>query len=70
MEIMLRLIQCSEWGYPVGSLDLRMIVKSYLDHTGKKENRFKDNMPGIEWGYSYLKRHKSQISERMCQNIK
>ncbi len=69
-EIMMRLIQCAEWGYPVESLDLRMIVKSFLDHSGRKESRFTDNMPGREWAYSYLKRHKTEISERMCQNIK
>lgn len=69
-EIMLRLVQCAEWGYPVESYDLRIIVKSYLDHSGRNESRFKDNMPGREWAYSYLKRHEAKISERMCQNIK
>ena len=31
-----RLITCGEWGYPMDSYDLRIIVKGYLDKRGLK----------------------------------
>lgn len=65
-----RLITCANWGYPMDTLDLRMIVKSFLDRRGVNEQRFKDNLPGREWVSSFLKRHKKKLSQRMCQNIK
>lgn len=61
---------CSDWGYPIDSYDLRLIVKNYLDKLGRKVVRFKDNLPGPEFVTSFLKRHRSQLSKRMCENIK
>lgn len=49
---------------------LRLIVKEYLDRTGKKASTFQDNLPGPDFVYSFLKRHKKDLSYRMCQNIK
>ena len=65
-----RLITCGEWGYPMDTFDLRLIVKSYLDKQGLQINKFKNNMPGKDWARSFLKQHKSKLAERMCQNIK
>lgn len=65
-----RLKVCSEWGYPVDTWMLRRIVKEFLDRTGKKMLTFKDNLPGPDFVYSFLKRHKQDLSYRMCQNIK
>ena len=32
--------------------------------------RCKNNLPGPDWGWSFLKRHKSELSHRISQNIK
>jgi len=65
-----KLIVCGEWGYPLTILDLKMVVKGYLDRRGIQEKRFKDNMPGVDWARSFVRRHRDLISQRMCQNIK
>lgn len=65
-----RLKLCSEWGYPVDTWMLRLIVQEYLDRTGKKITKFKRNLPGPDFVYSFLRRHKRELSYRMCQNIK
>ncbi|XP_012553005.2 uncharacterized protein LOC105842971 [Bombyx mori] len=61
---------CSDWGYPLDTYDLRIMVKLYLDNMGITHNRFKDNMPGPDYATRFLKRHKDSISLRLCQNIK
>lgn len=65
-----RLVLCAKWGYPLDSFDLRVIVKGYLDRRGKQIKRFKNNMPRKDFAASFLARHKDELSERMCQNIK
>ncbi|XP_045497433.1 MFS-type transporter clz9-like [Colias croceus] len=61
---------CAEWGYPMDSLDLRYIIKMYLDKLGVTNTRFKNNMPGPDFVQCFLNRHKDKISQRICQNIK
>lgn len=61
---------CAEWGYPLDELDLRLLVKSYLDILGKTVRVFKDNLPGRDFASGFLLRHKDKISKRLCQNIK
>lgn len=65
-----QLIVCSEWGYPLDHLDVRMAVKNYLDSRGKTIAKFTENLPGGDFVYSFLKRHKDQLRTRICQNIK
>lgn len=65
-----RLKICSEWGYPVDSITLRLLVKEFLDRQGKINRKFKNNLPGKDFVYSLLNRHKTELSLRMCQNIK
>ncbi|CAH0722756.1 unnamed protein product, partial [Brenthis ino] len=62
--------KCAEWGYPLDTLDLRYIVKMYLDKIGIIHKRFKDNFPGPDFVQSFLLRHKNEISQRVCENIK
>ena len=50
------LLTCSEWGYPMDSWDLRLIVKGYLDRRGVTVKLFKDNLPGKDWVASFLRR--------------
>nr|XP_023021896.1 uncharacterized protein LOC111510230 [Leptinotarsa decemlineata] len=65
-----KLLTCSEWGYPLDTYDLRMVIQQYLNRAGRMVPRFKDNLPGKEFAYSFLKRHSDMLSERMYQNIK
>lgn len=59
-----------DWGFPVTIYDIILIVKAYLDRCGKREPRFKDNLPGREFVMSFLQRYKHILSNKMCQNIK
>lgn len=60
----------AEWGFPLSLLDLRMFAKMLLDRQGRAVTKFKNNMPGADWAYSLLKRHKSEYSRRVATNIK
>lgn len=65
------ILLCAEWGFPLDRLDLRLLVKGYLDRRGKKVKRFgRSNMPGKEWAHSFLTRHNDVLAVRLCQNIK
>lgn len=68
--IVKRLQICGEWGYPLDSFALRMLIRDYLNASGKVAKKFKNNTPGKDFAYSFLNRHKKAISEKMCQNIK
>lgn len=61
---------CAEWGYPFDALDLRYIVKGYLDKMGSTVLKFKNNLPGPDFATSFLKRHKEKISQRIAENVK
>ena len=64
-----KLLISAEWGYPLDRIELRLIVKSYLDSKGRKEVRFKNDFPNVDWVSGFLKRH-SRITARVCQNVK
>jgi len=40
------------------------------DKAGRNVCQFKDNTPGKDWAYSFLKRHQGALSNRFTQNIK
>lgn len=61
---------CSNWGYPLDTYDLRIVIKFYLDNLGITHKRFKNNMPGPDFATRFLKRYQNSISLRICQNIK
>lgn len=63
------IIKFSEWGFPMTRSDIRILVKNYLDRKGATIKTFKNNLPGIEWFYAFLKRN-NILTERMAQNIK
>jgi len=65
-----RLQMCGDWGFPMDCMDLRLIVKGYLDQRGTTVRRFKNNMPGSEWAASFLRRDRQALAQRLCQNIK
>lgn len=47
-----------------------MITKHFLDQHGMHINKFKNNMPGIDWVQSLLKRHNNDVTKRLAANIK
>lgn len=61
---------CADWGFPLTTFDLRMFAKSYLDQKGRNVNKFRNNLPGIDWALSVLKRHKNGYGQRLATNIK
>ena len=64
------LIACADYGFPLTVLDLRVIVRDYLNRSGQTIKVFSDNMPGVDWCFAYLERHKNLLTQRACQNIK
>jgi hypothetical protein len=64
-------IRCSaEWGFPLTTYDVRLLVKGYLDRCGRNEKRFANNLPGPEWARSFLDRHCASLTTRLSENIK
>ncbi|CAK1586992.1 unnamed protein product [Parnassius mnemosyne] len=61
---------CGDWGFPLTLFDLRMFAKAHLDRQGKIIERFSNNLPGVEWAISVLKRHKHSYGQRLSTNIK
>lgn len=63
------IITMSNFGFPVDKSDLRYILKSYLDRIGRKVPVFCNNLPGLSWTASFLKRHKN-LSIRLASKLK
>ena len=49
--------QMIDWGFGLDSDDICSFIKRYLDNCGKVEPRFKNNMPGRDLIYSFVKRN-------------
>jgi len=64
------LVTAGKWGFPLTSKDIGFIVKNYLDTEGRKEQRFKDNLPGQDWLKLFLHRHNDVLTVKLCENIK
>ena len=60
----------SQWGFPFDTLDLRILVRTYLEKQGRTVAQFASNLPSKEWARNFLQRHRNELSLRMCQNIK
>lgn len=63
------LLVCAEWGYPLHAADVKDVVQSFLNREGRVVKRFKDNRPGEDWTWNFLKRH-PQLTNRFTENIK
>ena len=59
----------SDLGFPLCIEDLQMVTKSFLDRQGRQVTRFKNNIPGQDWVYSLIKRHKASLTQRLAANI-
>ncbi|XP_072392346.1 uncharacterized protein [Diabrotica undecimpunctata] len=64
------LCSAGDWGFPLTLYDIRLLVKAFLDRSGRNEHRFKNNMPGRDFVTSFLKHHQNTLSNKMCQNIR
>lgn len=60
----------AEYGSPMTCLEVRMLVKNYLNKKGTQSPIFQDNLPGKEWVENFLRRNSANLSKRYCQNIK
>lgn len=65
-----RLQLCNEWGYPIESITLRLLVKDILDRSEWIVKKFKDYLPGRDLVYGVIQRHWYELAIRMYQNIK
>ena len=63
------LLLAATWGYPITTMELRLIVKQYLDKSKRVEHRFSNNLPGVDWCHSFLKRN-HVLANRLTSNIK
>ena len=50
------LCMAAEWGFPLDLVDIRVIVKCYLDRCGVNVICFKNNYPGVERATNFLRR--------------
>ena len=60
--------EVAEWGYPVGGIEIKLMVKNILDEAGLTSSMFRDNRPGDKWLHSFIARNR--ISQRVATNIK
>ncbi|KAF2890218.1 hypothetical protein ILUMI_15955 [Ignelater luminosus] len=60
---------CADWGFPLTTLDIRLIVKSYMDQHGYTKSRFKNNLPGYDWVKAFIRKHKDTLIHRLYQNL-
>ena len=58
----------TEWKVPLDGMDIRLLVKQYLDALGVNDKRFKNNYPGKEWLMSFVRRHRP--TRRIADNVK
>lgn len=61
---------CANWGFPLRVKDIVYIIQLYLNNCGKTVKVFNDNKPGKDWMRRFLRRYKSQLSLKFCENIK
>jgi hypothetical protein len=64
------IVLLSDWGFPLDGMDLHFLVKNYLEKQGRTLRKFKGNLPGQDWVYSFLKRNRDQLTTRLANNIK
>lgn len=58
-------VALSLYGFPITTFDLQSTVKAYSDRICRKVPRFKNNFPGSDWAYGFMKRY----SQRTAKNI-
>lgn len=66
---MQHILAVSEFGFPLTGTDIRMVVHTYLQKTGRVMEKFANNIPGEDWCRGFLKQHPN-VSMRTAPNIK
>lgn len=62
------ILTLAEWMVPIGSAEVRALVRDYLDKKlPKGQELFKHNTPGIDWVQSFMKRH--NLTKRKATNV-
>ena len=49
-----RVATCASWGFPLDHMDIRFLVKGYLDRRGVSIRRFQANLPSKHWVNSFV----------------
>ena len=65
-----RVATCASWGFPLDHMDIRFLVKGYLDKRGVSIRRFQVNLPSKDWVNSFVRRNCDIVAHRIRQNIK
>lgn len=60
--------QLSEWRMPVNYMEIRLLVKNYLDGRNVVDMVFNNNFPGTDWASMFVKRHK--LTLRIADQVK
>jgi hypothetical protein len=58
----------AEWKVPLCAMDIRLLVKDYLDRSGVHDARFRNNCPGDDWLKSFVSRNR--LTQRLADNVK
>ena len=58
----------TDWKLPLDKLDIRLLVKDYLDRKGVTDLKFKNNLLGPDWIKSFIVRN--NLTARIADNIK
>jgi hypothetical protein len=59
----------ASWGFPFDFVDIRELVKTYIEKQGRVVKKFVSNLPSNEFARSFLSRHKQDLTVRKGQNI-
>jgi hypothetical protein len=60
------LLLLCDYGLPLDTFDLRVMVRTYLD-INRKVSKFSNNLPGIEWTRCFIKRR--GLTQRIADNV-
>ena len=63
-----RIATRASWGFPLDSLNIRFLVKGYLDRRGVFIRRSKENLSYKDWVDSSVKRNREIVAHRICMS--
>jgi hypothetical protein len=65
-QALLDCIISAEWALPLDINDLRFFTKALLDEKKRNVACFTQNLPGIDWAYSFIKRNRKQLGHHLA----
>lgn len=60
--------ELTDWRIPLSGLEIRFLVKDYLDRRNVVDRVFTDNLPGHDWLGTFKKRN--NLTHRIADNLK